>query len=102
MTFNIKHSVLETAHLFTLSFGDPASGPEIVKSIEQTVQDLKKLGLGGPMALVNGPVTVPGAFVLAHHLLHLYGCVAVWDPKIQQYIVVAQHGGPQVGSCVNL
>lgn len=73
-----------------VGFGDePASNDQIVADVES---QLSKLGLtGGPVVLVNGPASLPVAFVLAHHLNHLFGVVGVWDPKLQKYVIAVSH-----------
>ena len=49
--------------------------------------------LGGKVALINGPASLPVAMVIAHRLAHLYGAVAGFDPKLNSYVVAIAHGG---------
>ncbi len=75
--------------ILRVSFGDPASNDVIVKD---AVQGLKDLGLsGGPILKINGPASLPVAVALAHGVTHLYGAVAVYDPKLGKYVVSVSH-----------
>lgn len=92
-TYNISISSVSvattTADLFKVGFGDPAQNDQIVKDADQRLADL---GIqGGRIALVNGPASLPVAVVVAHRLVHLYGVVAIFDPKMAGYIVAASH-----------
>lgn len=79
------------ATLFKVGFGDPAQNDEIVRAAEARMGELKAAGIGGQLALVNGPASLPVAVVLAHHLIHLFGVVAVFDPKMAAYVVASSH-----------
>ena len=46
---------------------------------------------GGPLALINGPASLPVAAVLVHALGHLYGAIGVYDPKLAGYVVAISH-----------
>ena len=81
----------------TVGFGSPATNAEICQEVVKTASELFS-GRGGSALRVNGPASLPVAFVLGHTVAHLYGCVAVWDPKMQGYVVAISHGGPEVGS----
>lgn len=76
-----------------VGFGDPASNDTIVKDVERTLQELKEDGklVGGPLLKINGPASLPVAVVLAHGLTHIYGAIAVFDPKLQKYVVSVSH-----------
>lgn len=77
------------AILFKVGFGEPAQNNAIVRDADQALADL---GLeGGKIALINGPASLPVAVVLAHRLVHLYGVVGVFDPKMSGYVVAASH-----------
>jgi CRISPR-associated protein Csx3 len=81
----------------TVGFGSPATNAEIVSEVVKTASETFS-GRGGVALRVNGPASLPVAFVLSHAVAHLYGCVAVWDPKLSGYVVAISHGGPEVGS----
>jgi CRISPR-associated protein Csx3 len=82
-----------------VAFGSQAANTAIVAEVVGT---LKSLALsGGPLLLIDGPASLPVAFVLAHATIHLYATVAVRDPKLQGFVVVASHGAHwQVGDLI--
>jgi CRISPR-associated protein Csx3 len=71
----------------------PAQNDEIAKDaaarLDELVanQELK----GGELLKINGPASLPVAFVIAHKVSHLYGALAVWDPKMSKYVVAISH-----------
>lgn len=77
-----------------VGFGDAASNNQIVSDVAGILDDMKADGtlVGGPLLKINGPASLPVAFVLAHAVLHIYGAVAVFDPKLQKYVVAVAHG----------
>jgi CRISPR-associated protein Csx3 len=76
-------------NVLRVGFGDPASNDQIVRDAVQGIADL---GLkGGPILKINGPASLPVAVALAHAVTHLYGAVAVWDPKLGKYVVSVSH-----------
>lgn len=79
------------ADLFKVGFGEPAQNNQIVRAAEARLSELGELG--GPLALINGPASLPVAVMLSHHLIHRYGAVAVFDPKMGSYVVATAHGG---------
>ena len=88
--------VMEDRNVLRLGFGDtPAQNDALVKEVAQQLKELIDGGVikGGELIKLNGPATLPIAFVLAHKLNHLYQAVAVYDPKLSKYVVVIAHGG---------
>jgi len=85
--FNPEQSILN------VKFGDPATNAEIVKDAASRLAEIKEDGglQGGPLLRVNGPASLPCAFTIAHAVMHAYGAVAVWDPKLQKYVVAVVH-----------
>ncbi len=86
------------ATLFTVGFADPGHNSQIVRDATARLAELGEVG--GGLALVNGPASLPVAMVLAHHLAHRYGTVACFDPKhpveggpTGAYVVAISHGG---------
>lgn len=66
-----------------------AQGDEIVQSI---VRQLEALPLrGGRLVTFDGQISVAGAIALGHRLAHLYAAVAMFDPKMQGFIVAVSH-----------
>ena len=73
-----------------MGFGDSAPGNQIVTAVTQLIEQVDLTG--GGVVLINGPMTIPVAFIIAHKVLHLFSCIAVFDPKLDGYIVVTNHG----------
>lgn len=76
------------ATLFQVAFGDPSTNDVIVQDAQSAV---KAVATGGPLLLLNGPASLPVAFVLAHSVVHLYSAVGAFDPKLQAYVVCVSH-----------
>jgi len=88
--------VIESDNVLRLAFGDtPANNDVLVTEAERIISELILGGKmkGGEIIKLNGPSTLPIAFVLAHKLSHLYQAVAVYDPKLSKYVVAIAHGG---------
>jgi CRISPR-associated protein Csx3 len=79
----------------------PASGERIVKDATELLeQEIDSGQLRGELLKIDGPQSVPVAYVLAHKLAHRYSAIAVLDPKIgrkgyKTYIVTIAHGSSQ-------
>lgn len=76
----------DTMHV---GFGDPASNDDILREIVQTLGTLDLSG--GPLLRITGPASLPVAVAIAHKVTHLYGAIAVYDPKLQAYVVAVSH-----------
>lgn len=76
-----------------VGFGSPASNDVIVKDVAGTLATMKSDGTlaGGPLLKITGPASLPVAFVIAHDVTHLYGAIAVFDPKLQKHVVAVSH-----------
>lgn len=87
--YNIEVKPLKRGwDILVVGFGQPASNMDIVKDV---VQKLSKLILGGTICLINGPASLPVAFVMCHKLAHLYSVIGIFDPKLQGYVVAVSH-----------
>lgn len=84
-----KYNISIDGDLMKVGFGDPASNDEIVKEVATTLKEMDLTG--GPLLKINGPASLPVAVTLAHGVSHLYGAVAVWDPKLSKYVVSVSH-----------
>ena len=82
-----------------------APGNQIVKDVAARLEELivsNKLR-GGALLSINGRASALASFVIAHKLAHLYGAIAVFDPKmgdkgLDRYVVTIEHGSEyQVG-----
>lgn len=80
--------------IMRVGFGDPASNDQIVRDCAAILDQMKAAGtlVGGPILKITGPASLPVAFVIAHAVLHIYGAVAIFDPKLQKYVVSVAHG----------
>ncbi len=95
----------------------PAQGDRIVKDALYVLNQMIDSGeiTGGGRILIDGPQSIPVAYVLSHRLVHLYEVVAVLDPKLgnkistpdgairhKTYIVTSAHGSAkyQVGDLI--
>ena len=80
------------------------SGPDLVRDLEEQLAELKLSGqlVGGGLVVVDGPSTVPCAYVYSHHLGHLFGAVAHLDPKLGGFVVAISHNpGFAVGDLID-
>lgn len=88
----------------------PAKGDRIVKDAAEQLEQMiasREFSGGEGVLKIDGPQSVPVAYTIAHRLSHLYGAIAILDPKIgkkghKTYIVTITHGSPdyQVGDLI--
>lgn len=81
MRYNLVAKVESESVTLTGSFGDPAPNTEIVSEVVETLKTIPELA-GGKVLKVTGPMSVPVAFAVAHAVLHRFGAVACFDPKL--------------------
>ena len=88
-TYNIEFK----DDILRLSFGEPAQNDQIVKDAATKLEQMAQSGeiSGGQLLRINGPVSIPVAFVLAHKLAHIYGAIAFFDPKLGKYVICITH-----------
>lgn len=85
---NLYNIQLEENNVLSISFGkDSGSNDEIVLFVNENFPELP----GGELLKITGPASLPVAFTIAHKVNHLYGAVAVFDPKLQAYVVAVSH-----------
>ncbi|MDO8512190.1 MAG: CRISPR-associated protein Csx3 [bacterium] len=89
-TYNVIVDAAAPATTLKIGFGSPAQNDQIVKD---AVAAVKALGLtGGKLVKLNGPASLPVAVAIGHEVAHLFGAVAVFDPKLgNKYVVVVSH-----------
>lgn len=77
-----------------VSFGDAAQNDQIVRDAVARLNEMVESGelKGGELIRINGPASLPVACAIAHAVGHLYGVVAVFDPKMAKYVVAVSHG----------
>ncbi len=75
--------------LLKVSFSEQADNTQIVVDAKVAIE---ALGLqGGRLVKFNGAASLPVAMVMCHAVAHLFGAVAVYDPKLAGYVVCVSH-----------
>jgi CRISPR-associated protein Csx3 len=61
-------NIKEGDTILYVGFGQPATNSEIVKDAAERIAEIKAAGglQGGPLLKINGPASLPCAFVLGH------------------------------------
>lgn len=78
----------------TVKFGEqPTTNSQIVRDATARLNEMIESGelAGGRLLKITGPASLPVAFALAHAVTHRYGAIAVFDPKLQGYVVAVSH-----------
>jgi CRISPR-associated protein Csx3 len=81
-------------NVLEIGFADPAQNDEIVQAAKRQLDEMVESGEldGGELIKLNGPASLPVGVTIAHAVSHLYEAVAVFDPKLGQYVVAVSHG----------
>lgn len=68
---------------------NPATGDRIVGDAETRLEELINSGVlaGGNLLKINGRMSIPVSYTIAHQLGHLYSAIAVFDPRLNAYVV---------------
>jgi CRISPR-associated protein Csx3 len=74
----------------------PAHGDRVVRDVLVRLEQMQDVFTGGKLLKIDGQQSIAVAYTIAHQLAHLYGAIAVFDPKIgkpghKTYIVVISH-----------
>jgi CRISPR-associated protein Csx3 len=79
--------------ILRINFGEPAQNDQIVKDAAKRLEEMARSGelAGGQLLKINGPVSIPVSFVLAHKLAHIYGAIGFYDPKLAKYVICITH-----------
>ncbi|MEH2295163.1 CRISPR-associated protein Csx3 [Nostoc sp.] len=79
--------------ILRVNFGEPAQNDQIVRDAAGRLEEMATSGelAGGQLLKINGPISIPVAFVLAHKLAHIYGAVGFYDPKLGKYVISITH-----------
>jgi CRISPR-associated protein Csx3 len=76
----------------TIAFGTPAQNDAIVQSAAAQLLALRQEGkFGGALLRITGPASLPVAITISHIVAHLYGAIAVFDPKVGKYLICITH-----------
>lgn len=73
-----------------LRFGEPATNAEIVKDATAAANAIAS-EVRGRLVALNGPASLPAAVAIAHALVHVAPAIAVFDPKMNAYVVAVSH-----------
>jgi CRISPR-associated protein Csx3 len=67
-----------------VGFGKPANGDQIIRDAAVRLDEMLALGElpGGQLLKIDGPASLPVCYLIAHKVSHLYGAIAIFDPKI--------------------
>lgn len=87
-----------------LGFGEQAHNDVIVKEVKETLDKMKEAGDldGGGLIMLNGPASLPVAITISHALMHIFSAIAVFDPKLNKYVVSVSHDPVfQVGDLID-
>lgn len=76
-----------------IGFGEQAQNDVIVKEVSETLKGMKENGelSGGGLIKLNGPASLPVSITIAHKLIHIFSSIAVFDPKINKYVISVSH-----------
>ncbi len=80
--------------ILKVGFGkEPASNDLLVREAAGILTEMIKSGeiSGGEILKVSGPASLPVAMQIAAKVQHLFGAIAVFDPKMQKYVVAITH-----------
>jgi CRISPR-associated protein Csx3 len=79
-------------------FGIPAQNDQIVLDVAAILKEMidNRQIPGGKLLKVFGQQSIPVAYTICHSVAHLYGAIAIYDPKIggkgyDGYIVAISH-----------
>lgn len=88
-TYNIELD----GELLNIGFANSAQNDQIVRDAAARLDEMAESGelKGGQLLKINGPASLPVAFVLAHKVAHLFGAVGVFDPKLGKYVISITH-----------
>ena len=88
-TYNMEFK----AGILRVGFGEPAQNDQIVRDAAMRLEEMAASGelTGGVLLKINGPVSIPVAFVIAHKVAHIFGAVGFFDPKLGKYVICITH-----------
>jgi len=83
------YKVCLEADVLTIGFADPGTNDIIVKDAKVALDAVNFLG--GPLLKVTGPASLPVAMLICHYVVHKYGAIACFDPKLGKFVVCVTH-----------
>jgi CRISPR-associated protein Csx3 len=92
--------IVKDGDVLRMSFGQPGSNDMIVRDAVAAIKSLRLEG--GKLIRLNGPASLPVAVAIAHEIGHIFGVIAVFDPKLGKYVVAISHNPEYlVGSLID-
>jgi CRISPR-associated protein Csx3 len=89
MLYEITCEQTEEETVLTGKFGTSSSNDAIVAEVSRTLDKLQIRG--GKLLKFTGPASLPVCACIIHHVAHLFSAVAVFDPKLQKFVVSISH-----------
>lgn len=89
-TFDKETSILKVG----FNPEEPATNAEMVVFLENELKGspfTPEEGFCGGLLKITGACSLPLAFVISHKVDHLFGAIAVFDPKLGGYVVCVSH-----------
>lgn len=79
--------------LLRLAFGTPATNADIVRDADARLREMSEAGelSGGGLIGLDGPASLPVLVTIVHAVVHRFSAVAVFDPKLDRFVVAASH-----------
>ena len=69
-----------------------ATNSELVTFVEKKLTELiEQESMQGKLLKITGAASLPVTAVIIHKVGHLYGAIAVYDPKLSGYVVSISH-----------
>lgn len=81
--------IAEGVTRLAVSLGVAADNGTIVQEVQLAMEEADLPG--GELLCIHGGISLPAAYTLSHACAHVYAAIAVWDPKIQRYVVSISH-----------
>ena len=90
-TYKIQATRKGSQTTYTIGFGDePADNTDLAQLVSKATYEIPS-ELHGSVALITGKASLPISYGLAHNLAHYHTAVAVYDPKLQGFVVAITH-----------
>lgn len=95
--FKLDLKKTEDADMLEIGFVGNYTNPDLVKYVHEKLPEIvEEENMGGKLLKITGPCSLPIAFVISHIVTHLYSMVAIYDPKLEGFVIVSSHGGIKV------
>lgn len=99
-TINLEAGILQVS----FDKDNPVTGDRIVRDTQTRIEELiaSKVLTGGDLLKIDGRMSLPVSYTIAHELGHLYSAIAVFDPRLKAYVVVISTNPEyQLGDCIS-